>query len=148
MPRRDIGFLARTMLRTQVRRAIRSGKLPADASIVLDDDDAFETLCESVGDRSERVGAIGDGKILNWITANLPWILQVVMAILQAFNVPVPDLPPFPTPTPSAADFEYRVGTVAELAELGPPEWVARMELELKSLNSKVDKLLNPIELT
>lgn len=133
MARRDIGFLAKAQIRSHVRRALRSGTLPPSAALVLDDDDAFETLCESVSDRAERVGAIGDGKILNWITANLPWILQVIMAILKAFDVPVPDLPPFPSPTPAPVSAgEFLVGSVVEL---GPPEWVARLE-------GKIDRLL------
>lgn len=95
-----LGFGERLALRRSIVQGINSGQLPSSASIVLSNPEAFYNLERTVADRAQA----SSHPILAWIAANLPTIIQDVLALLPLFGVNVPHItiPPLPTPTTPA----------------------------------------------
>lgn len=92
-----MGFAERLALRRAVVKGINSGQLPASASVVLSNSDAFYELERTVANRAQAVSH----PILAWIAANLPTIIQDILALLPLFGVNVPPIviPSFTTTT-------------------------------------------------
>jgi len=106
------GFIQRAAVHRTLHKALRQGKLTPEQAAVADralhDPDIYEAAVTKVARDlnkqmagkmgAEKVGAIGDGHLLQLLIDNLPAIINAIKQIIALFGVADPTVEPLPMP--------------------------------------------------